>query len=232
MSSGKKLYKTNDILNLQGLVSVSSFSCKKVYIRMQDAVPLGREYLCGSSKNCLFFAKMQAKLTSPWHHSQSLPTASCGLVFSDIVSENHLCQKHLCQVCRIQDVTSNLANCNRSHVETIRLRNFFTFFLLKEHLYMFISAMTLILAVWPQVVPLSAASTSALEHRWRSAFRVHWGELAPGSWGCAAAPGRVGPPVTLESPEAYLDPHRCRPASATGQFATQCAPAGGRTHAL
>lgn len=90
----------------------------------------------------------------------------------------------------------------------------------------------LILAVWPLVAPLSVASTLALGHRWHSASPARWEGWAPGSWGCAVAPGRDDPPKRPASPEACLGPQQCPPASATAPSATRYAPGGGEQHHL
>lgn len=87
-----------------------------------------------------------------------------------------------------------------------------------------------ILVVWPQVAPLSVASTLALGRRWHSASPARWEGWAPGSWGCAVAPGRDDPPKRLESPEACRGQQLCPPASATAPFATRYAPGGREQH--
>lgn len=138
MSSGKKLYKTKDILNLRGLVSVSSFSCKKVYIRMQDAVLLGREYLCGYSRNCLLFAKMQAKLTgqfkrSPWHRSQSCTHSQLqARVFWRVKKTTET------SVPGVSDPGCNIQFGQEPHGNHQASQLLHLFSLLKEHLYMLV----------------------------------------------------------------------------------------------
>lgn len=131
-----------------------------------------------------------------------------------------------------------MSHWHLEHRETIsslfsdRLHDFITFILpfLQEGTIIFLSVQTfhpLILAVWPLVVPLFAASTLALGHRWHLASPARWEEWAPGSWGCAVAPGMDDPPTRPWSPEAYLGPRQCPPASATALSATRYAPGGG-----
>lgn len=104
------------------------------------------------------------------------------------------------------------------------------FFFFQKGTIIFLCVQTfhsLILVVWRRAAPLSAASTLALGHRWRSASPARWEGWVPGSWGCAVAPGTGGPPVRPESPAACLDPRRYPPASATAPSATLYAPGRG-----
>lgn len=88
----------------------------------------------------------------------------------------------------------------------------------------------LILAGWPQVVPLSAASTLALGRHWHLAYPARWEEWAPDSWGCAVAPGRDDQPMRLESPGACQGPQQCPPAFAIARSAARYAPGREEQH--